>query len=97
MALSFAFYLLLCWYWRILLKLRNRGIHFVPLLGVRNENGHLRLKTTRVVQRASEDSDNSRIASLKPASRKSRAAFRTKAVSLFSTSQTMREMEPELS
>src|SRR5207244_12934815 len=96
MALSFAFYLLLCWYWRILLKLRNHVIHFVPLLDVRNDNVHLRLKPTRVVQRTSQDSDKRRIASFKLASRKSRAAFGTKAAFMFSTPETRREMVTQL-
>src|SRR4030095_1291885 len=88
--------LLLCWYWWVLFKLRNCGIHFVPRLGVRNENVHLRLKPTRVIQRASENSDERRIASFKLASRKSRPAFGTKAAFVFSTPDTRREMVTQL-
>ncbi len=96
MALFFASYLLLCWYWRVLLKFRDCRIHFVPRLGVRNENVHLWLKPTRIIQAACQDSDKRRIASFKFASRNSRSAFRTKTPLVLPASDAGRKMVAQL-
>ncbi len=85
------------WWRRVLLKFRDRGIHLVPRLRIRNENIHLRLKPTRIVQRASQDSDKRRISSLKFASRNTRPAFGTKTTFMFSAPDTGCEMVTQLS
>lgn len=80
------------WWRRILLEFRNRGIHLVPWLRIRNEEIHLRLEPARIIERASQDSHKRRFCSFKFASRNTRSAFRTKTAFMFSSPDTGREM-----
>src|SRR5438046_8665989 len=89
--------LLLCWRWRVLLEFRNRGIHLVPRLSVRNENIHLRMKPTRIVEAASQDSHKLRFLSFKFASRNSGPAFGTKTAFVLPPPDARREMVAQLS
>jgi hypothetical protein len=80
------------WWRRILLEFRNRGIHLVPWLRIRNEEIHLRLEPARIIERASQDSHKLRFCSFKFASRNTRSAFGTKTAFMFSSPDTGREM-----
>jgi hypothetical protein len=85
------------WWRRILLEFRNRGIHLVPWLRIRNEEIHLRLEPARIIERASQDSHKLRFCSFKFASRNTRSAFGTKTAFMFSSPDTGREMVTQLS
>ena len=91
------FVLFLCRQRRILIELRNCGIHLVPRLGVRNEDVHLWLKPTRIIEAASQDSHKGRFYSFKFASRNSGSAFRTKTAFMFASPDAGREMVTQLS
>src|SRR4029077_14334446 len=92
MALFFASYLPLCWYWRILLEFWNLRIHLIPRLRIRNEEIHLRLEPAGIIQSAGQDSHKLRFSSLKFASRNSRPAFGTKTAFVFSSPDAGCEM-----
>src|SRR6266498_498917 len=83
--------------WWVLPEFRNCGIHLIPRWRVRNKNIHLRVKPTRVIQAAGQDSDKLRIACFKFASRNSGTAFRTKTAFVFPARQARGEMITQLS
>src|SRR5438094_9027880 len=91
------FVLFLCRQRRILIELRNCGIHLVPRLGVRNEDVHLWLKPARIIETASQDSHKGRFYSFKFASCNPGPAFRTETASMFASSDAGREMVTQLS
>src|SRR5262249_1531616 len=74
----------------------HRGIHLIPRLRVRNENVHLRLKPTRIIQCAGQNSDGLRLL-FKFAAGNERSAFRTKTALVFSSADAGRKMVAQLS
>src|SRR5256714_11551243 len=81
----------------ILLELRNRRIHLVPRLCVRNENIHLRVEHSGVVQAARQQTDKGRISFCKLSSSDTGSTFRTKTAFMFSTPDTWCEVVAQFS
>jgi hypothetical protein len=80
-----------------LLKIRNRWIHLIPWLSVRNENLHLRLKPAWIIEAAGEDPHKLRFSCFKFRPSESRSAFGTKTALVFSPRNTGCEMVTQLS
>src|SRR2546423_10800646 len=96
-ASSEIFVLFATWERRILLELRNRRIHLVPRLCVRNENIHLRFEHSGVVQAARQHTDKGRLSFFKLSSGHAGSTFRTKTAFMFSASDTWCEGVTQLS
>ena len=95
--LSFAGCFSISWHRRVILEFRNRGIHLVPRLRVGNEEVHLRLEPTWVVQCSRQHSDEGRIARFRFGAGHSRSAFGAKTALVFSRADARREMVTQLS
>src|SRR5438067_3805101 len=96
-ASSEIFVLFATWERRILLELRNRRIHLVPRLCVRNKNIHLRFERSGVVQAARQQTDKERISIYKLSSSDTGSTFRTKTAFMFSTPDTWCEVVAQFS
>src|SRR5262249_57451370 len=77
------FPLILCWRWRILFEFRNRWIHLVPRLRIRNKNVHLRFEPTGVIQAARQHTDKGRISFFKLSTGDAGSTFGTKTAFMF--------------
>src|SRR5262249_26825179 len=78
------FPLILCWRWRISFEFRNRWVHLVPRLRVRNKNVHLRFEQTGVVQAARQHTEKGRISFFKLSTGDAGSTFGTKTALMFS-------------